>query len=83
MRNNMVARNIHFGGFVGYSLIHGKAKKHQSLHTQLLYQPTQGSKATRLTVRKRDIQLEQTTIPHGLRFTRNTALPALQIQHAL
>lgn len=35
------------------------------------------------TIWERDIQLEQTTLPHCLCFTRNTAFPALQIQHAL
>lgn len=37
----------------------------------------------RLTVWKSDIKLKKPAVPEGLRFSRDTTFPALQIQHTL
>lgn len=85
MQNVKDTENVHFGGFVGYSILHENKKKFSPPPAPIIssaphLEPSAGYQHT---IRKRDIQLEQTTLPHCLRFTRNPAFPALQIQHTL
>lgn len=63
--------NIHFGGFVGYSVKYISSVFSSGAHPA-------GSK---LTVREDHAQLEQASLPHRLLLAWNTALPNLQIKN--